>query len=117
MNPFGVHLLTVVAGATGAYYLREYFAGGVCTSTARLDNKTVIITGCNRYVYMVPTNTGKTSGNLLMFPDLVLYFGVSYILNLHFKFTVVLEKTLPVIFTIVVLELLWRVETWSQQKR
>ena len=53
MNQFGAHLLTIVAGAAGAYYLREYFAGGVCTNTARLDNKTVIITGCNRYLYMI----------------------------------------------------------------
>ena len=65
MNQFGVHLLTVVTGAAGAYYLREYFAGGICTSTARLDNKTVIITGCNRYVYRVPIDSGKTLGNLL----------------------------------------------------
>lgn len=48
MTHFGARALTVLTGAAGAYYLREYFAGGVCESNARLDNKTVIITGCNR---------------------------------------------------------------------
>lgn len=47
MNQLGKHLLTVFAGAAGAYCLRDYFAGGICESTARLDKKTVIITGCN----------------------------------------------------------------------
>ena len=30
-----------------SYFLRPYFAGGVCTSKARLDGKTAIVTGAN----------------------------------------------------------------------
>ena len=29
------------------YVIRKFFAGGVCRSSARLDGKTVIVTGCN----------------------------------------------------------------------
>ena len=29
------------------YVIKKYFAGGVCRSSARLDGKTVIVTGCN----------------------------------------------------------------------
>ena len=47
MNQFGRNILLVVIGAAGSYYIRDYFAGGVCKSSARLDKKTVIITGCN----------------------------------------------------------------------
>jgi len=47
MRQLGVHILTVVTGAAGAFCIREYFGGGVCSNTKRLDNKTVIITGCN----------------------------------------------------------------------
>lgn len=39
--------LGVTIGATGFYFLREHFKGGVCTSKARMDGKTVVITGCN----------------------------------------------------------------------
>lgn len=31
----------------GVFFLRNYFGGGVCKSQARLDGKTVVITGCN----------------------------------------------------------------------
>ena len=48
MKQFGIHVVTVAVGAMGAYCIREYFGGGVCKNTTRLDNKTVIITGCNR---------------------------------------------------------------------
>ena len=48
MKQYGIHMLTVLTGAAGAYCVREYFGGGVCSNTTRLDNKTVIITGCNR---------------------------------------------------------------------
>jgi len=34
-------------GLTGAYFLRGWFRGGVCRSPARMDGKTVVITGCN----------------------------------------------------------------------
>ncbi|XP_002735885.1 retinol dehydrogenase 13-like [Saccoglossus kowalevskii] len=38
----------VGVGAIGAVYLlRQYFKGGVCKSNARLDDKTVLITGAN----------------------------------------------------------------------
>ncbi len=41
-------LLTGVATAlTALYFLRKFFAGGVCYSKTRLDGKTVIVTGCN----------------------------------------------------------------------
>jgi hypothetical protein len=29
------------------YRLRQFFAGGVCTSRARMSGKTVVVTGCN----------------------------------------------------------------------
>ena len=48
MKQYGIHMLTVLTGAAGAYCIREYFGGGVCSNTTRMDNKTVIITGCNR---------------------------------------------------------------------
>ena len=48
MKKVAIHVFTVAAGAAGAYCIREYFAGGVCKNKTRLDNKTVIITGCNR---------------------------------------------------------------------
>ena len=41
------NVVAVTVGAAGAYYLREFFKGGVCTSQARMDGKTVVITGCN----------------------------------------------------------------------
>lgn len=41
------NVTAVAMGAAGVYFLREYFAGGVCTSQARMDGKTVVITGCN----------------------------------------------------------------------
>ncbi|XP_019647927.1 PREDICTED: retinol dehydrogenase 13-like [Branchiostoma belcheri] len=40
-------VLSAVAGGIGLYFLRKYCAGGVCRSPARLDGKTVIITGAN----------------------------------------------------------------------
>lgn len=33
--------------AIGIYFIKKYMSGGVCTSTARLDGKVVIITGAN----------------------------------------------------------------------
>ena len=41
------NFVAVGVGALGVFYLREYFKGGVCRSKARLDGKTVLITGCN----------------------------------------------------------------------
>ena len=38
---------TVVIGTLTVYLVRRYFAGGVCYSRAKLDGKTVIITGAN----------------------------------------------------------------------
>ncbi|KAI8485323.1 retinol dehydrogenase 12-like [Branchiostoma floridae x Branchiostoma belcheri] len=40
-------MLSAVAGGVGLYFLRKYCAGGVCRSPARLDGKTIIITGAN----------------------------------------------------------------------
>ncbi len=38
----------IVAGAVvGLYFLRKFIKGGQCSSNARLDGKTVVITGCN----------------------------------------------------------------------
>ena len=42
---FGLYLTTFVGVSFAA--MRRYFAGGVCRSKARLDGKTVIITGAN----------------------------------------------------------------------
>ena len=42
--------VALVVGGTvgfGLLKLRKYFAGGVCRSQARLDGKTVVITGAN----------------------------------------------------------------------
>ena len=36
-----------VLAASSLYFLRKFFAGGICYSQIRLDGKTVIITGCN----------------------------------------------------------------------
>jgi len=47
MKQLGIHMLTVLTGAAGAYYIKDYFGGGVCSNTTRMDNKTIIITGCN----------------------------------------------------------------------
>lgn len=41
-----VNTCTLILGVT-LVSLRRYFAGGVCRSKARLDGKTVIITGAN----------------------------------------------------------------------
>ncbi|XP_046379980.1 retinol dehydrogenase 12-like [Haliotis rufescens] len=40
-------IVLVVAGGVGYHALRRYFGGGVCHSRARLDGKTVLITGAN----------------------------------------------------------------------
>ena len=107
MKQFGGHLLTIAAGAAGAYFLREYFAGGVCTNTARLDNKTVIITGCNRYVVSTIFLLRYTRFPLDLEVDIHRFSSNQ---RIHF-FTVVLEKTLLATFTNGVLKLLWHVET------
>ena len=39
--------VAVAVGATGFFFMREYFKGGVCSSQARMEGKTVLITGCN----------------------------------------------------------------------
>ena len=31
----------------GVYFLRSWAAGGICSSEARMDGKTIVITGCN----------------------------------------------------------------------
>ncbi|TRY62657.1 hypothetical protein TCAL_07957 [Tigriopus californicus] len=41
------NLATAGVGAVSVYFLREWFKGGVCTSQARMDGQTVVITGCN----------------------------------------------------------------------
>ena len=41
------HVFTFIFTGLGLVGLRRYFAGGVCRSKARLDGKTVIITGAN----------------------------------------------------------------------
>ncbi len=42
------NVLTAGAGFGGMIALREYYLrGGQCTSPARLEGKTVVITGCN----------------------------------------------------------------------
>ena len=38
---------TVGVGLAGFYALRQYLRGGQCRSDARMDGKTVVITGCN----------------------------------------------------------------------
>lgn len=40
-------LSTLATGAGGIFLLRNYFAGGVCHSKAKLHGKTVIVTGAN----------------------------------------------------------------------
>ncbi|XP_078594313.1 uncharacterized protein LOC144872078 [Branchiostoma floridae x Branchiostoma japonicum] len=37
----------ILVGVAGVVLMRKYFGGGVCSSTARLDGKTVVITGAN----------------------------------------------------------------------
>ncbi len=37
----------VLGSAAASYLLLDYFGGGVCYSKARMDGKTVVITGCN----------------------------------------------------------------------
>ncbi|XP_035676518.1 uncharacterized protein LOC118415774 [Branchiostoma floridae] len=37
----------ILVGVAGVVLMRKYFGGGVCRSTARLDGKTVVITGAN----------------------------------------------------------------------
>ena len=44
--PYNVILGTVTVGV-GLYFIRRYFAGGVCKSRALINGKTVIITGAN----------------------------------------------------------------------
>jgi hypothetical protein len=41
------NLATAGLGFTGIYFFRDYTRGGVCMSSARLDGKTVVVTGCN----------------------------------------------------------------------
>ncbi len=40
-------LVAVAVGVVGLFLLRKFIKGGVCHSNARLDGKTVVITGCN----------------------------------------------------------------------
>ncbi|XP_078673788.1 retinol dehydrogenase 12-like [Branchiostoma floridae x Branchiostoma belcheri] len=40
-------VIGVVLGVAGVVLVRKYFGGGVCRSNARLDGKTVVITGAN----------------------------------------------------------------------
>lgn len=40
-------ILAVTTGAVGVFYLREYMKGGQCQSKARLDGKTVVVSGAN----------------------------------------------------------------------
>ena len=44
--PYNIFTWTAIAGIS-VYFVRKYFGGAVCTSKARLDGKTAIITGAN----------------------------------------------------------------------
>ena len=38
---------TVLGSAAASYLFLDYFSGGKCESTATMEGKTVLITGCN----------------------------------------------------------------------
>ena len=46
-NKWVTGVATVGVGFAGFYALRRYLRGGQCRSDARMDGKTVVITGCN----------------------------------------------------------------------
>ena len=46
-NKWVTGVATVGVGFAGFYALRQYLRGGQCKSDARMEGKTVVITGCN----------------------------------------------------------------------
>jgi retinol dehydrogenase-12 len=47
LHAYRYHLIGAAAVVVAIRLLKRYFGGGICTSTVRLDGKTVIVTGAN----------------------------------------------------------------------
>lgn len=59
--------LGAIGVGVSLYCLRKYFAGGVCTSKANLDGKTVIITGANTGIGLeTAINLAKRSARIIL---------------------------------------------------